>query len=162
MRLLDFSKPKKMSKRKVNIVDTLKEALFFIRPRALKRSVDIIEDYPDSLPKVIVDPDQMTQVFINLLLNGIQSIKDTGEIAVKVSATKQNVIIKITDTGEGIKKQDIPHIFEPFFTTKDEGTGLGLAISKNILMQNGVIISVKSKIGVGTTFTLKVGAHYEV
>jgi PAS domain S-box-containing protein len=162
LRLLDFSKPKKMLKRKVNIVDTIKEALFFVRPKALKRSLEIIEDYPDSVPNVLVDPDQITQVFINLLLNAIQSIKETGVIVIKVSVSKRKVIIKLTDTGEGIKKDDLVHIFEPFFTTRPEGTGLGLAISKNILMQNDIDISVESKAGAGTAFTLMIKAHYEI
>ena len=163
LRLLDFSKPRKTEKRRVNVFDTLKEALFFIRPRANKRSIHIIEDYSESLPSVFVDPDQLTQVFINLFLNALQSIKDEGAIKIEITLEPDNsVIIKISDTGEGIKKDALPHIFEPFFTTKNDGTGLGLTISKNILMQNDIDISVESKVKKGTTFTLKVGAYNEI
>jgi two-component system NtrC family sensor kinase len=112
---------------------------------------------------VYVDPDQVTQVFINLLLNAIQSMEIGGKISIKIYLDPEYFItIKITDTGGGIKEADIHNIFEPFFTTKTDGTGLGLTISKNILMQNDIDISVESQLGAGTTFTLAAKVHHEI
>ncbi len=148
---------------KVSILEPLREALFFIKPRALKQFIWIIEDYPRNLPSVLIDPGQLTQVFINLLLNALQSIKDSGEVKIVVFLTPDNcVVVKIYDTGQGIKREDLAHIFDPFFTTKADGTGLGLTITKNILMQNKISISIDSAVGVGTTVTLKMKAHYEI
>jgi signal transduction histidine kinase len=163
LRLLDFSKPKETRRRKVSILDPMREALFFIRSRAKKESIVIYEDYSESLPFSFTDPDQITQVLINLLLNAIQAIGSDGTISISISVDpRSSIILKIADTGSGIKEEDIPRIFDPFFTTKTDGTGLGLTISKNILIQNEIGISVDSMPGKGTTFTLKIKAHHEI
>ncbi|MFC1855801.1 nitrogen regulation protein NR(II) [Thermodesulfobacteriota bacterium] len=163
LKLLDFSKPKKTKRVRANILDPITEALFFIKSRAIKSSIKIVEDYQPSLPYVLIDPDQITQVIINLLLNAIHAIKKDGEIKIEAFISdNHDVLLNIIDSGIGIKKELLPHIYEPFFTTKADGTGLGLAISKNILMQNDVDISVQSEPRTGTTFTLSMRAYNEI
>ena len=108
------------------------------------------------IPLINCCPSELNQVFLNLLINAAQAIKETGDITVETSVKKNNVIIKITDSGMGIPKENIDKIFDPFFTTKDvgKGTGLGLSVSHGIIEKHKGTISVTSKPGKGTSFTI--------
>ncbi len=117
---------------------------------ALRRSLA-----PD-LPRVLVDPDQMRQVAINLILNAGAAMESGGTITVGTSACAGGgVEIAIRDEGAGIAPENLEKIFEPFFTTKARGTGLGLAITKRIVEQHFGSIMVESELGKGTTFTVR-------
>ena len=100
--------------------------------------------------------DQVTQVILNILQNSIDSIsEDEGKITLTLDRTNSNLILKVQDTGEGIKTENLKFIFDPFFTTKgQEGTGLGLSISYGIVKSHGGEIVIESELGVGSTVTL--------
>ncbi len=107
---------------------------------------------------VFCDPEKMEIVFVNLFVNAIQAIGDKkGDITVEIAdePSDENVVIKVIDTGAGIQEEIIGKIFDPLFTTKQVGTGLGLSSCKSIVDQHGGTISASSKIGRGTTFTIK-------
>lgn len=108
------------------------------------------------IPLVICNPQQIGQVFINILINSAQAIEEKGEISIKTSYNKNYVIIKIKDNGCGIPEENIEKIFDPFFTTKEpgKGTGLGLSISHDIIKRHGGNIVAKSIVGKGTIFTV--------
>jgi signal transduction histidine kinase len=99
----------------------------------------------------------LDQVFINLLVNAAQAITDKGTITVTTRNDATHVIIAISDTGAGIPKEKLKKIFDPFYTTKPvgKGTGLGLNVVYNIVKRHRGSISVKSEVGKGTTFTLR-------
>jgi two-component system sensor histidine kinase HydH len=100
----------------------------------------------------------VNQILLNLYLNAIESMKEGGELRVEISgnsATK-GVEIQVSDTGNGIQRDDLSRIFDPYFTTKSSGTGLGLAIAHNILEAMGGTIKVASEPGKGTIFTLAI------
>ena len=124
-----------------------------------KRRINIIKDYGD-IPDIECVPGKMSQVFMNILVNAVQAIKEEGEIIIKTKKTKKNsnhyILISVTDNGEGIKQELINKIFEPFFTTKDvgEGTGLGLSITYSIIKNHNGFIEVDSKLHKGTTFKI--------
>src|SRR5690606_13190841 len=113
----------------------------------------------EPVPTVLADPTQLTQVFVNLLLNAAQAIPETlgadqGVITVRSRTLSDGRIgIEVSDTGTGISERDQRRLFEPFFTTKpqDQGTGLGLFVSLGIVTSFGGNIDVESKLGVGTT-----------
>jgi len=111
-------------------------------------SVSIPENIKLTLPKnnieIYCDEKQFAIVFNNLILNGIQSIIDTGTIEITIEENNDGVIIQIKDSGSGIPKQNIDSIFDPLFTTKQQGTGLGLASVKSIVESHGGIISATS------------------
>jgi|GEM_PF-557980 len=109
------------------------------------------------LPEIYCDPGQINQVLINILTNSIQAITENGEIMIETRLEKNNVDIIITDNGVGIPEKNMNKIFEPFFTTKKtgEGTGLGLSISYGIIKRHNGSIEVKSQVGKGTTFIIK-------
>ncbi|MCK4851475.1 MAG: GAF domain-containing protein, partial [Candidatus Omnitrophica bacterium] len=123
----------------------------------LKYKAEIVKDYGD-LPMVKCLPMKLNQVFMNILINAAQSIKENGAITIRTYAERKMVIIKISDTGEGIEEKTMNKIFDPFFTTKEpgKGTGLGLSVSYNIIKEHNGEIDVKSTIGKGTTFTISI------
>jgi two-component system NtrC family sensor kinase len=121
------------------------------------------------LPPVLIDPDQMKQVFMNILVNAQDAIGDRGKITVRSRMLTQPetstpggdeeplLEIAFTDTGSGILEEDVTKIFDPFFTTKEigKGTGLGLAVTYGIVEAHGGHIEVESTMGQGTTFSIQ-------
>lgn len=125
----------------------------------LKYKATVTKDYGD-LPEVQCYPQQINQVFMNLLVNAAQAIEKHGEIRIITRALDGQVEIAISDTGAGIPEENLSKIFDPFFTTKDvgKGTGLGLNIAYNIIKKHKGTIDVESKVGTGTTFIIRIPA----
>ncbi|MFH1449624.1 MAG: ATP-binding protein, partial [bacterium] len=100
----------------------------------------------------------LKQVFVNLIKNGVEAMREKGKLKIKSEKLKikeeEIVQVSISDTGRGITKEDLKHIFDPFFTTKGKGTGLGLAICQRIIEAHKGGIEVKSEVGKGTTFVV--------
>jgi signal transduction histidine kinase len=109
-----------------------------------------------SAVEVSVDPEQMQQVFLNIILNALHSMPGGGALNITTTYMPEGGTVEIafSDTGHGISPDDIKNIFKPFFTTKQAGTGLGLAISKNIVEKHGGSMTVESRPGIGSTFTV--------
>jgi two-component system NtrC family sensor kinase len=123
----------------------------------IKYKAQVKKEYGD-LPDILCFPQQLNQVFANILVNAAQAITGHGEISIKTGLQEDNIEIKISDTGSGIVKENIAKIFDPFFTTKDvgKGTGLGLNVAYNIIKKHNGKITVTSEKGYGTTFTILV------
>jgi len=119
-------------------------------------------DMQEDIPPVYVDPKQIQQVFLNLILNAIQAMQNGGVLTIKTALVQENVqkwvTVTISDTGQGIPEQILGKIFTPFFTTKAQGTGLGLAICHKLVTQQGGTIRVESKDGKGTDFYIQLPA----
>lgn len=117
--------------------------------------VTVHEEYGE-LPPVECNPSQINQVFMNLLSNAAQAIEGKGDVWIRTYRDGEEVVIEIEDTGQGIPQASVEKIFDPFFTTKKvgEGTGLGLSIAYGLVQKHQGTISVKSKLGVGTRFTI--------
>ena len=112
------------------------------------------------LPPLMADRHMLEQVLMNLILNAVQSIKGDGVVTVRSGTDGTWCTIEVQDTGCGISPDVLPKIFDPFFTTKGqgEGTGLGLSVSLGIVERHGGAIAVKSQVGQGTTFIVKLPA----
>lgn len=110
------------------------------------------------IPKTVCSLGQLNQVFVNILLNAVQSIESKGEITVKTLCNDGNICILFSDTGSGIPNENIPKIFDPFFTTKavGKGQGLGLTVAYDIVKKHGGDITVESEAGKGSTFTVSI------
>ena len=123
----------------------------------LKYKASVVKEYGD-IPAVKCYPQQLNQVFMNLLVNAAQAIEGPGEIKVRSFEEGGAVCVSISDTGCGMPEEHLKRIFEPFFTTKEvgKGTGLGLSIAYDILKKHKGEIRVKSEVGKGTTFTVVV------
>lgn len=133
----------------------LREALALVRLRADKQRVRISCTAPAVLPLLTVDGDQLRQVFVNILLNGIDAAPD-GSIDITMHSTPRQIGICFRDSGSGIAPEHLERIFDPFFTTKEvgQGTGLGLSVSYGIVKNLGGRIEVESAMGHGTIFTV--------
>lgn len=134
---------------------TAQQAVRLAREQIRSRPVEIHFSPLGGLTPVIHDPAQIEQVLLNLLLNGIQAIPESGKIDLKLAADNGFASISVADTGRGISPQDLPRIFRPFFTTKQRGTGVGLSQAKGIVESHGGRIEVMSTLGHGSQFTVQ-------
>ncbi len=120
------------------------------------KGISIIKDLSPSLCNTtcVCEDKQLSQVFINLALNAVDSMPKGGTLTIRSFAKDDNMVIQFEDTGVGIHKDDVPKIFDPFYTNKEKGTGLGLAVSYSIIKKMNGSITVESEVGKGTTFTV--------
>ncbi|HYG69161.1 MAG TPA: ATP-binding protein, partial [Anaeromyxobacteraceae bacterium] len=118
--------------------------------------VTIAREVEDGLPAVAADRDQLLQVLLNLVRNGLDAMPRGGTLRLAARRDGADVAFAVADTGTGIAAADLPRVFEPYFTTKEGGTGLGLAIAQRIAEEHGGRLEVESTPGTGTTFTLRV------
>jgi signal transduction histidine kinase len=155
--LLDFARQTKPSKKHHNINKVVAECIKLTQKQAAFNDLTIVRNLSDEIPSILMDKDQIKQAVINLILNATD-VTDPGDtITVSTQFIPQNKVVEIavSDTGKGISEDNTDKIFEPFFTTKGSGTGLGLAITHGIIGQHGGVIGVNSKLGQGTTFTIR-------
>jgi two-component system NtrC family sensor kinase len=156
-RLLGFARRMEPTEEKVMVNQVLEECVGFLENEARYRNINIQKEMAPDLPTIASDSSQLQQVFLNILNNAIDAIGKDGAITLKTAHQADQVVIKISDTGPGMSQETIEKIFDPFFTTKEvgKGTGLGLSISYSIVEKLGGTIYVESKLGKGTTFTIK-------
>ncbi len=155
--LLDFSRDKAPETATLNIREVIDPTINLIANQLKINSIWVENYIPANLPEISGDLQQLQQVFLNLFLNAIQVMPDGGLIHLKAGEEPEGYIqINVGDTGSGIAPEHIEHIFAPFYTTKEvgKGTGLGLSIVYGIIKKHGGYIKVKSKINVGTTFSV--------
>jgi signal transduction histidine kinase len=156
--LLDFSRSEQPVSEPVNIVQILRDTLKLVQNQVVLSGVEVERDLPSDLPIIHGNPKTLQQVFLNLLINAIQAMRDGGTLAVRARTENGGhwLKVEVADTGIGIDPEDLPHIFEPFYTTKEvgRGTGLGLSVSYSIAQKHGGHIEVKSQKGAGSTFTV--------
>jgi CheY-like chemotaxis protein/anti-sigma regulatory factor (Ser/Thr protein kinase) len=168
--LLSFARKTRLEKKPTNIVPIVKESLKLLRS-SLPTSIDIRQTIPEDVDTILADPTQINQVLINLCTNAEHAMSQGGIIGVilKNATLDENATAKypdlnpgrylnltVSDTGHGISKEGIDRIFDPYYTTKDveKGTGMGLAVVHGIVKEHNGIITVKSKPGKGTTFSI--------
>lgn len=131
-----------------------------MKVRTAEKNITIELNLPEDLPKIEGDRDKLKQVIINLLSNAHKYNRPNGSIFMSARAVGEDVEVAVEDTGIGIAADDIPQLFEKFYRVPGSdkistGTGLGLSISKRIVETHGGRISVKSKLGAGTVFTVQ-------
>jgi len=163
--LLDFARPKEPEMGMVDINELLDKSLTLMERQALFQNIVIRKYYDPGLPKTFADGAQLQQVFINIILNAAEAMNGNGVLTLKTSISKSQdtISVEFADTGHGIREEDRLRIFEPFFSTKEvgKGTGLGLAISYGIIQKHKGEIEVRSKVGHGATFTVKLPSKRE-
>ncbi|MBU2253175.1 MAG: PAS domain S-box protein, partial [Proteobacteria bacterium] len=145
--LLNFAGPKEPHREPQSLDNIAEQALKLLAPDLKARKVEVVKEVEPGLPAVSVDRDQIAQVFINILLNALESMEEGGEIRIVLSrcGPPPGVEICFADTGAGIPEDDLEKVFEPFFSRKRKGTGLGLAIVHQIIESHRGDISVESR-----------------
>ncbi len=162
--LLNLSRPAKLNLAPLNIHELLDHVLLLEKQIFEEHRIAIKKSFDPSLPPVLGDQARLTQVFLNLVKNAAEAVKDRGCLTITTrmetdlhvrefgKERAKFIWVTIEDNGMGIKNEDLPRIFSPFFTTKTNGTGLGLAICYGIIKEHGGLIRVESREGRGTTF----------
>jgi signal transduction histidine kinase len=151
--LLDLARTKPPIRRKVNINEVVQEVL---SSAAVPENVEVVSQLDGALPTILADPNQLVQVFGNIILNAVQAMPEGGQLVVgsKVSSPAW-VAVSFADTGVGIAEESLGKVFEPLFTTKAKGIGLGLAVTRTLVEGHGGTMEVESEVGKGSTFTVK-------
>jgi two-component system, NtrC family, sensor kinase len=155
-KLMLFARQMPSSQARINLNDSVRNAIFFLESRCRKNMITIFLDLAKDLPDIMADSSQIHQVLINLVVNALQAMPTGGKITLKTTFNKENVFLECIDTGTGMSKNVKSQIFNPFFTTKkvNEGTGLGLSVVHGIIYSHRGSIKVKSKPNAGTTFKI--------
>jgi signal transduction histidine kinase len=139
----------------VDVNEVIREMIVLLRSEANRYAISIRTELADDLPNVMADRVQLQQVFMNLMLNGIDAMKGKtggGELSLKSEAGDGQLLISVSDTGVGLTPEKEEQIFTAFFTTKDNGTGMGLPISRSIVESHGGRLWTTSAPGSGATF----------
>jgi signal transduction histidine kinase len=147
----------------VDLKDITREMSALLRKEAVRHSIKIHSELQETMPKVLADRVQLQQVFMNLMLNAIEAMKDTGgELTIKWGLNPEGqILISIIDTGVGLPAENTERIFDAFHTTKPQGTGMGLAISRSIIEAHGGRIWATANQGAGATFHFTLPAKTE-
>ena len=155
--LLNFSRPLNTSKTPKQINEIVKKITRDMKYQTANKKIKIKEELKKNLPEAMIDEAQIEECLSNIITNAIQAISSEGEIKVKTNSEGELITIEISDSGQGIPMENISKIFLPFFSSKEygKGTGLGLSISKKVINEHKGSINVKSTIGKGTKFIIK-------
>ncbi|MDD4301823.1 MAG: ATP-binding protein [Sphaerochaeta sp.] len=140
--------------RLAQMTKTLEDICSFVEPELEEHSVHLIKDFASSLPRLEYDEHLLKQAVLNLIKNAMNSMEGGGKLILQTRLDGDHVVLKIQDTGIGMDEETQQKIFEPYFTTKATGTGLGLTVVYKILKEHKGDITVQSKLGEGTVFTL--------
>ncbi|MEK4971876.1 ATP-binding protein [Niallia sp. FSL R7-0648] len=149
-----LAKPQAVQYVKRDIRQIMNDTIELLYAQAVLQNVQIIKMFTEDMPTIYCEPNQLKQVFINIIKNAIEALEDGGEIAVSIEYKQDYFHIAIRDNGRGMGKEILARIGEPFYTTKEKGTGLGLLVSYQIIEEHQGKVTVESEPGVGTTFHL--------
>lgn len=149
-------RPERLNLRAESIAQPLKNCLRALKQQFEERRIKVTLDIPSSLPAVAIDSDRMEQVFFNLIKNALEAMKDSGSIDIDLGSDDKDVTVSFRDTGTGMTTEQLTHLFEPYHTSKKGGNGLGLMVTARIVQEHGGTISAESKVGMGTTFIVKI------
>ena len=166
--LLSYCRPSGAVRTQMDIRNSIRKALALIEQRAKQTGIEITEDLSNEVPMVEANPQEMEQVFLNLLLNALDAMHQGGRLT--LSARQENeaaddanswITVTVQDTGCGIPEEQRELIFQPFYTTKEQGrgTGLGLSICHGLIQSHGGTIDVESQPGEGTSFIVRLPVH---
>jgi signal transduction histidine kinase len=156
---LNYSRPAKANLQSIDARKTVEESLRLVEAQAAENDIKIGLVEREAVPKILGDPEFLRSVFNNLFINAVQSMgSEGGNLNIKISPDAGFVSFEISDTGNGIPKENLTKIFEPYFSTKETGTGLGLAIVQKIVDIHNGTIDVESTVGEGTKFTVRLPA----
>ncbi len=153
-KLLMFSAPNKREAESADINHAVERAVSRIKRRYSRDDVKIEERYAKGLPRVMIDTNEICEVVTHLIANALEAMPEGGNIKVSTRKRRGSVDVEITDTGEGVLKEDINKLFDPYFTTRSEGRGIGLSVCYGIIKAHDGDLRYKSIPGKGTVATM--------
>lgn len=153
-RFLKFAKPPDPDLRLVGIDPLLDSVITLARHAVGVRRLALRKSVPADMPAIECDPEQMTQVLLNLVLNAVQAMPEGGTVVLAARREVGGITIDVEDEGTGIHRDDVERVFDPFFTTKDTGTGLGLSVADQLVRQHGGTLTISRNSPRGATFRI--------
>lgn len=168
--LLSFARPSELNSMEINLEQLINQTLLLVNNTLKKQRIEVEFEYFTEQTTIMGDAEQLKQVCLNIILNAVEAMKENDEshprtlyISIEegtlIDVRSRYLLISFEDTGKGIDEEDIENVFNPFFTTKEEGTGLGLAICFGIINRHKGELEVRSTLGKGTCFTIKLPQH---
>jgi two-component system NtrC family sensor kinase len=154
--ILNFSRPVNLTLENCDINELLVSVFDRAKFLTANKNIEFKKSFSPDIPLIKIDKEQIADVFLNIINNGIQAISLKGILKVKTYFKNNLVFIELSDTGSGIPKKNLDKIFKPFFSTKEygKGTGLGLAFTERIIKEHKGKVEVKSSLGKGSTFVI--------
>ncbi|MFZ5799342.1 MAG: ATP-binding protein [Desulfobulbaceae bacterium] len=152
--LLEIARPSDIKPKATDVSFLLASSLRLVQQEAETAGVRLKTDISEGLPPFALDPDRLTQALLNLYINAIQAMPTGGQLAVSAVENAAGLEITVSDSGAGIRPEEVGKIFDPYYTTKNTGTGLGLAVVQKVVEAHGGAIQVRSEPGRGTSFTI--------
>jgi two-component system sensor histidine kinase HydH len=153
-RFLKLAGPSALELEPVEIRKIVTHVCDLLRPEASTRKVEILAEVESDLPPMTADSVRLTQMLLNIVINGIQAVNGPGQVKVSATRAGENLLLRVQDTGPGIPVEKLGDIFDPYFTTKAEGSGLGLWIAQQIAVAHGGDLRAENAPGGGALFTL--------
>ena len=152
--ITDFGKPSKPEKIDTQICEVMENTCMLMENYFQEKHITLQKRYETGIPEVPVDPTQIKQVFLNILMNAVEAMPDGGKLDVNIESVNESIKIYIIDAGKGMQHGVLQNIYDPFFTTKPSGTGVGLSVSLKIIEDHGGTIDAISEQEKGTTMLL--------
>ncbi len=152
--ITDFGKPSKPEMADTQICEIMENTCMLMENYFQEKHIKLQKKYETDIPEIPVDPTQIKQVFLNILMNAVESMPDGGKLDVNIEYVDKSIKIYIIDTGKGIQQDVLQDIYDPFFTTKPSGTGVGLSVCLKIIEDHGGTIDAISEQGKGATMLL--------
>ena len=157
---LEYARPFKLHLDTDHVNALTTHVLDLLKAQGVPENITLVVELAPNLPTLQLDRSKLSQVLINLIRNALQAMTDGGTLTVRTLSRRRRtgeyvMELAVSDTGRGIDDKTRENIFVPFFTTKDDGTGLGLAISQRIVQAHGGEIDIRSRIGRGSTFLIR-------
>jgi signal transduction histidine kinase len=161
---LDFARPPRSERRRADLVEVVQRAAALVEGRARRQKVSVRLELPLAPADAAIDPEQIQQVLVNLLLNALDALPRGGAVRVEVEPGAESVVVRVRDNGPGVPAAIRGRLFEPFVTSKPDGVGLGLSICKRLIEAHGGSIQVENAPGGGALvmFDLPVEVKSEV
>ena len=151
---LEAIRPSKPNFKQVDLLVVLEQVLGLLELEFEEKGVQVEIEVSDKAPSVQADPDQVKQVFFNVIKNAVDAMVKNPRLKIFLRSDEENVYLQFADSGKGISKEDLSKVFQPYFTTKKEGHGLGMMIVHRIMRAHGGQVGIESKTGTGTVITL--------
>ena len=152
---LEAIRPSKPNFKPVDLLVVLEQVLGLLELEFEEKGVQVEIEVSDKAPSVHADPDQVKQVFFNVIKNAVDAMAKNPRLKIFLRSDEENVYLQFADSGKGISKEDLSKVFQPYFTTKKEGHGLGMMIVHRIMRAHGGQVGIESKTGTGTVITLQ-------
>jgi signal transduction histidine kinase len=154
--LYRIARPPELVLQQIDLKSILGKSLICLSEGVTSKRIVVEQHIETEIPEIEADPDRLQQVFINIIKNAVEASPEGGTVRLEMSRGESRVIIRVTDGGRGIGREEMEKVFDPFYSTKERGSGLGLCVSQRIIDEHGGSIRIETPAGGGTSFVIEI------